>query len=52
MIEKPSIYRNFDIIEELKNLCVKIPLLQSLQDIPIYANENSRIMWEEAPKEN
>jgi hypothetical protein len=37
MIEKPVVYPNFDIVGELKNLCVKIPLLQALQDIPIYA---------------
>ena len=36
MIEKPIVYPNFDIIGELKNLYVKIPLLQALQDIPIY----------------
>jgi hypothetical protein len=30
-------YPNFDIVGELKNLYVKIPLLQALQDIPIYA---------------
>jgi hypothetical protein len=37
MIEKPIVYPNFDIVGELKNLYVKIPLLQALQDIPIYA---------------
>jgi hypothetical protein len=37
MIEKPSVYHNFDIIGEIRNLYVKIPLLQALQDIPIYA---------------
>jgi hypothetical protein len=37
MIEKPAVYPNFDIIGELKNLYVKIPLLQALQDIHIYA---------------
>ena len=37
MIEKLVVYPNFDIVGELKNLCVKIPLLQALQDIPIYA---------------
>jgi hypothetical protein len=36
MIEKPVVYPNFDIVGELKNLYVKIPLLQALQDIPIY----------------
>jgi hypothetical protein len=37
MIEKPVVYPNFDIVGELKNLYVKIPLLQSLQDILVYA---------------
>jgi hypothetical protein len=37
MIEKPVMYPNFYIVGELKKLYVKIPLLQALQDIPIYA---------------
>jgi hypothetical protein len=37
MIAKPVVYPTFDIVEELKNLCVKIPLLQAIQDILIYA---------------
>jgi hypothetical protein len=37
MITKPVVYPNFDIVGELKNLYVNIPLLQALQDIPIYA---------------
>jgi hypothetical protein len=37
MIEKPTAYPNFDIVGEIKNLYINIPLLQSLQDIPIYA---------------
>jgi hypothetical protein len=37
MIEKPVVYPNFDIVGELKNLYIKIPLLQALQNIPIYA---------------
>jgi hypothetical protein len=37
MIEKPTVYPNFDIVGELKNLYIKIPLLQALQDILIYA---------------
>jgi hypothetical protein len=36
MIEKPVVYPNFNIVGELKNLYVNIPLLQVLQDIPIY----------------
>lgn len=29
-------YPDFDLLGKLKNLCVKMPLLQALQDIPIY----------------
>jgi hypothetical protein len=43
MIAKPYVYPNFDIIGELKNLYVKIPLLQALQDIPIYAKKIKEI---------
>jgi hypothetical protein len=34
MIEKLVVYPNFDIIGELRNLYVKIPLLRALKDIP------------------
>jgi len=37
MIPKPIIYPDFDLVGELKNICIKIPLLQAIQDIPIYA---------------
>ena len=37
MIEKPVVYPNFDIVGELKNLYIKIPRLQALQDIPFYS---------------
>ena len=30
------IHREYDILNELKNVCVKIPLLQAIMDIPIY----------------
>jgi hypothetical protein len=36
-IEKPTIRPEFDILNELKNICVKIPLLQAIKDIPIYS---------------
>ena len=32
----------FNLLGELRNLYVKIPLLQALQDVPIYA----RIVWD------
>ena len=38
MIEKLAMYPNFDIAGKLRNLYVKIPLMQALQDILIYAN--------------
>eukprot|EP00253_Pinus_taeda_P031369 PITA_31369 len=36
-ISKPIAHPDFDLLGELKNLCIKIPLLQAIQDIPIYA---------------
>ena len=35
-IEKPVVHPEYDIMNELKNNCVKIPLLQAIKDIPIY----------------
>jgi hypothetical protein len=37
LIEKPVIQSEFDIMTEVKNVCVKIPLLQAIKDVPIYA---------------
>ena len=37
VIEKPTTWPEFDILNELKNICVKIPLLQAIKDIPIYS---------------
>ena len=36
-IEKPIIHPVYDILNELKNVCVKIPLLQAIKDIPVYS---------------
>ena len=36
-IEKPIAVSEFNLEAELKNLCVRIPLLQAIKDIPIYA---------------
>ena len=36
-IEKPMIRPEYHILNELKNICVKIPLLQAIKDIPIYS---------------
>lgn len=33
----PVAYPKFDLVGELKNIFIKIPLLQAIQDIPIYA---------------
>jgi hypothetical protein len=37
VIEKPTTRPEFDILNELKNICVNIPLLQAIKDIPIYS---------------
>ena len=31
------IHPEYDILNELKNVCVNIPLLQAIKDIPIYS---------------
>ena len=36
-ISRPIEHTDFDLLGELRNLCIKIPLLQAIQDIPIYA---------------
>ena len=36
-IEKPIIHPEYDILSELKNVCVKITLLQAIKDISIYS---------------
>jgi hypothetical protein len=35
-LEKPITPFEFDLMSELKNLCIKIPLLQAIKEIPIY----------------
>jgi hypothetical protein len=37
-LEKKKTYTNSknELLGELKNLCVKIPLLQAIKDVPIY----------------
>lgn len=37
VIPRPLQYPDFDILGELQNLYIKIPFLQAIQDIPIYA---------------
>jgi hypothetical protein len=36
VIKKPTTWPEFDILNELKNICVKIPLLQAIKDILVY----------------
>ena len=38
-LPRPMVSPNFDILGEYRNLCIKIPLLQAIQDIPIYAKK-------------
>ena len=35
--QKPESPSEHDFLDELKNLCIKIPLLQAIKNIPIYA---------------
>jgi hypothetical protein len=36
-IEKAPAQPEFDLLGELRNVCVKIPLFQDIKDVPIYA---------------
>lgn len=36
-VEKHIILPNYDFLDELKNICIKIPLLQAIKEIPILA---------------
>lgn len=40
--EKSLVKPKFDILGELMNLCVKVPLLQAIRDVPMYAKK----IWE------
>jgi len=35
IIPRPIEHPDFDLLGELKNLCIKIPILQAIQGIPI-----------------
>ena len=37
VIEKSVVHPEYNILNELKNICVKIALLQAIKDIPIYS---------------
>ena len=37
VIEKPVVHLEYNILNELKNICIKIPLLQAIKAIPIYS---------------
>ena len=37
LIEKPVVHPEYNVLNELKNICIKIPLLQAIKDIPIYS---------------
>jgi hypothetical protein len=36
-LEKKITQSGYDLLDELKNVCIRIPLLQAMKDIPIYA---------------
>jgi hypothetical protein len=37
LVKKPEVPLGHDLEDELRNICVNIPLLQAIKDIPIYA---------------
>jgi hypothetical protein len=47
VIKKPTIQPKFDILNELKNICVNIPLRRAIKDIPIYSNVFKEFVYQE-----
>ena len=43
LIENPVVRLQFDLENELKNVCIKIPLLQAIRDVPIYSKMVSEL---------
>ena len=37
-VEKQILFPDYDMIDELKNVCMNIPLLQAINEIPIFVN--------------
>ena len=37
VIKKPVVHLEYNILNELKNIYIKIPLLQAIKDIPVYS---------------
>ena len=35
-VEKQILLCDYDMLDELKNVCIKIPLLQAIKEIPIF----------------
>ena len=42
----------FDLVFELRNMCIKIPLLQAIKDIPIYAKTMKEICTKKLGRQN
>eukprot|EP00253_Pinus_taeda_P003175 PITA_03175 len=51
VIPRPIQYPDFDILEELQNLYIKIPFLQAIQDILIYA-KTIKVLCIKKPRRN
>ena len=43
---------NYDFLDELRNVFIKIPLLQAIKEIPILAKKNKGVEYEENKKKN
>jgi len=38
-VEKHIVFPDYDMTDELKNVCIKIPLLQNIKEIPIFGKK-------------
>ena len=43
---------NYDFLDEIRNFCIKIPLLQAIKEIPILAKNNKGVEYEKTRMKN
>ena len=43
---------NYDFLNELRNVCINIPLLQTIKEIPILAKTIKKLSMKKRDKEN
>ena len=51
-MKKQIMMPNYDFLDELRNVCIKIPLLQAIKEIPILAKSIKELSMKKPGKKN